>query len=88
MPETEDADVAILGESTDGTAIQDMDPLVDDILRQAEGAGGESFDLVLEGDEETRLLDALDQEMERLAEAGDLFKVGELQAVLRQLGRG
>ncbi len=88
LPESEDADVAVLGESTDDAAIQEMDPLVDGILRQAESAGGEEFDLVLEGEEESRLLDALDQQMERLAEEGELFKVGELQAILRQMGRG
>ncbi|MBU6429631.1 MAG: hypothetical protein KGR26_11505 [Cyanobacteria bacterium REEB65] len=80
------ADVAVLGEEEG--IVEDMDPLIDVILRQAEATGGLDFDLELDEAAADRLANALEQQLERLATAGELFQVGETQEVLRQLGRG
>lgn len=88
LPERDGADLAVLGEEIETGAVSEMDPLIDEILRQAESSDGEAFDLELEGDDEERLVSALEKQMEAFASAGDLFQVGELQAVLRELGRG
>ncbi|MEB3298387.1 MAG: hypothetical protein VKO21_02735 [Candidatus Sericytochromatia bacterium] len=67
---------------------EEMDPLVDKLLTAAEKDGfGADSGLVLDDAECQRLVEAVEVQLDAAAESGDLFLVGDLEAVLRKLGR-
>jgi len=66
-----------------------MDPLINRLLQAAETQGfGHEAGLALETAERDRLLAAVERQLDLAAEQGELFLVGDLEAVLRKLGQG
>ena len=70
-------------------AAETMDPLVDRMLAAAEATGFESeVGISLDESERDRLLSALEGQLDHAVTAGELFLVGDLEAILRKLGQG
>ena len=68
---------------------ESMDPLINRLLQAAETQGfGHETGLALEAAERDRLLSAVEKQLDLAAEQGELFLVGDLEAVLRKLGQG
>jgi len=66
----------------------EMDPLIDKILSQAEAGVVTPYRLEFDDDEAERLADALEAFLDAAAEEGDVFLAGEIESVMRRLGRG
>lgn len=83
VPETSDTEEAV------AAAAETMDPLIDRLLQAAEAQGfGEESGLSLRPDERDRLVAAVERQLDLAAGQGELFLVGDLEAVLRKLGQG
>jgi hypothetical protein len=67
---------------------EELDPLVEKILAQAEQTGSAPYSVALEDDEADRLAEALEAFLDVAAETGDVFRTGEIEGLMRRLGRG
>ncbi len=67
---------------------EDLDPLLDKILSQAESGGLAPYQLELDEDEADRVAEALEGVLDAAAETGDVFQTGEIEGLMRRLGRG
>jgi len=67
---------------------EELDPLVEKILSQAEQDGVAPYTLELGDDEAERLAEALEGFLDAAAETGDLFQTAEIEGLMRRLGKG
>jgi hypothetical protein len=67
---------------------EELDPLLDKILAQAESGGVAPYQLELDEEEADRVAEALEGVLDAAAETGDVFQTGEIEGLLRRLGRG
>ncbi|MBM3271351.1 MAG: hypothetical protein FJZ01_27260 [Candidatus Sericytochromatia bacterium] len=76
-----------VGEDDEPVA-EEIDPLIEKILSQAEQDAVAPYSLELADEEADRLAESLEAYLDAAAETGDVFQTGEIEGLMRRLGRG
>lgn len=78
---------AAAAETEERLPVEEMDPLINRLLTQAESQmGARSFTVRLADDDAQAVRDALSTYLDVAAEGGDIFLAAEIDALLSQLG--
>ncbi len=72
----------------DRQEVEELDPLIDKILSQAESGGIAPYVVDLDETEADRVSEALEFCLDAAADSGDVFRTAEIEGLMRRLGRG